>query len=286
MAVEKQDIKNPKGAPHESPNVPRETAQPARNVLLRLAYDGTDFFGWQIQPALPTVQGLLTEAFGKITQEQVHVCGAGRTDAGVHALEQAASVRMCSPIPAENLVSALNDHLPESIRVLSAMDVPFDFHAQHDAASKTYRYRMYRAPICPPWVVRFADPYPYPLDERAMIEAAPALAGTRDFRSFASADESDLRPGKTYIRTLFESRLERCGDELVYTVRGDGFLNHMVRNIVGTLLQIGRGRMRPQDIQHILEARNRSAAGPTAPARGLHLVCVEYPYQRKQNQIE
>src|SRR5689334_17713832 len=122
-----------------------------RNVLLRIAYDGTDYAGWQIQPSLPTVQGLITEAFEKATGERVHVCGAGRTDAGVHALAQAASIRVQTRIPAENLVIALNNHLPESIRILSSVEVPWEFHAQHDAIWKIYRYRLYRASICPPW---------------------------------------------------------------------------------------------------------------------------------------
>jgi tRNA pseudouridine38-40 synthase len=250
-----------------------------RNMLLRLAYDGTDYAGWQIQPSLPTVQGHITEAFKRATREQVHVCGAGRTDAGVHALGQAASVRMQVPIPASNLVIALNDHLPESIRVLSAVEVQWEFHAQHDAVCKTYRYRLYRAGICPPWLVRYVEPYPYAIDEEAMISAAALFVGTRDFRSLASADESDLRPHKTYVRTIFESHLQRVEDELIYTVRGDGFLTHMVRNIVGLLIEVGRRRRAVEDIVPILDARNRQAAGPTAAARGLHLVSVDYPRQ-------
>jgi tRNA pseudouridine38-40 synthase len=248
-----------------------------RNVLLRLAYDGTDFAGWQIQPTLPTIQGHITEAIEKATGEQVHVCGSGRTDAGVHALGQAASIRMQARIPAANLVVALNDRLPESIRVLSSVAVPWEFHARHDAISKTYRYRLHRASICPPWAVRYAEPYPFKLDEAAMIAAAPRFEGTKDFRSLASADESDLRPDKTYVRTIFNSRLERIGDELLYTVRGDGFLTHMVRNIVGLLIEIGRHRRRADELEPILAARDRQAAGPTAAARGLHLFRVEYP---------
>ena len=183
---------------------------------------------------------------------------------------------MQARIPSGNLVIALNDRLPESIRVLSSVAVSWDFHAQHDAVSKTYRYRLHRATICPPWTVRFVEPYPFKLDETAMIAAAPLFLGKQDFRSLASADESDLRPDKTYVRTIFESSLERLDDELVYTVRGDGFLTHMVRNIVGLLIEVGRGRRRVDDIAGILAARDRQAAGPTAAARGLHLLRVEY----------
>jgi tRNA pseudouridine38-40 synthase len=257
-----------------------------RNVLLRLAYDGTDFSGWQIQPTLPTIQGRLAEAFQQVAGEQVHVCGAGRTDAGVHALGQAASVRLHSPIPAANLVLALNNHLPPSIRVLACADVPYEFHAQHDALAKTYRYRLHRAAICPPWLARYSYSYPYPLDEAAMMQAAGSFIGRKDFRSLASADESDLRPTKTYVRTIFDSRLERQGDELIYTVRGDGFLTHMVRNIVGLLIEIGRRRREVNGIEEILAARDRRLAGPTAPARGLHLLCVEYPDAAGQFQIK
>ena len=259
-----------------APGASGTATAPGRNVLLRIAYDGTDFSGWQIQSSLPSIQGHLAEAFARASGVHIHVCGAGRTDAGVHALGQAASIRMNSPIPAANLVKALNDHLPESIRILSAVDVPWTFHAQRDAVAKTYCYRLHRATICSPWVVRYVTPYPYPLDEAAMIAAAPLVSGTHDFRSLASADESDARLTKTYVRTIFESKLERAGDELVYTVRGDGFLTHMVRNIVGLLIEIGRHRRRMEEIVTILAARDRQAAGPTAPARGLHLVSVEY----------
>ncbi|MSO20576.1 MAG: tRNA pseudouridine(38-40) synthase TruA [Acidobacteria bacterium] len=247
-----------------------------KNVLLRLAYDGTDFSGWQIQLGLPSIQGQLTEAFQKITGELVQVRGSGRTDAGVHALGQAASVRLQSPIPAANLVRALNHHLPGSIRVLSSVEVANDFHAQLDAVAKTYRYRIYRASVCSPWLVRFVDPYPYPLDEKLMIEAAGHFAGTHDFRSLASVDKSGLRPNRTFVRTIFESRMERLGEELVYTVRGSGFLTHMVRNIVGLLIEMGHHRRQVHEIAEIIAARDRRRAGPTAPARGLHLVHVEY----------
>lgn len=253
---------------------------PRRNLLLRVAYDGTDFHGWQIQPGRPTIQGTLTEALGNITGAEVHLDGAGRTDAGVHAIAQAASVLVASPIPLGNLVRAMNDRIPESIRVLSAEDVSREFHARRDARSKVYRYRIYRKRICPPAISRYVYPFPYPLDEEAMRRAAKCFEGTQDFRSFASTDgtarSGDPDEERSTVRTIFSSALERRENQLVYTVRGDGFLNHMVRNIVGTLIEVGRGNIPVEGTATILNARDRSAAGPTAPARGLHLVRVSY----------
>ncbi|HEY7679518.1 MAG TPA: tRNA pseudouridine(38-40) synthase TruA [Terriglobia bacterium] len=250
-------------------------ARPARNLLLRVAYDGTDFHGWQIQPQRPTIQGTLTETLRRITGESVQIHGSGRTDAGVHACAQAANVKLTSPIPCPNLLQVLNDHLPESIRILSVAEVPDDFHARRDARSKVYRYRIYREPICPPWLARYVYSFPYPLKEEAMRKAAGAFVGTQDFRSFASSDERHEGEQST-VRTIFSSTLERAGEELVYTVEGNGFLHHMVRNMVGTLIEAGRGNILADQLTTILAAKDRSAAGPTAPARGLHLVRVEY----------
>jgi tRNA pseudouridine38-40 synthase len=256
-------------------------ASPGRNLLLRVAYDGTDFHGWQIQPELPTIQGVLTEAVAGVTGEAVHLHGAGRTDAGVHAEAQAASVLLTSPIPCANLVPALNDRIPESIRVLSVVEVPRSFHARRDARSKIYRYRLQRSKICPPSLARYVYPCPYPLDEEEMRHAAGEFEGTRDFRSLASSDGASRLgdPGETKssVRTIYSSMLERSGEELIYTVEGSGFLNHMVRNIVGTLVEVGRGNIPAAGIAAILAACDRSAAGPTAPARGLRLVRVNYP---------
>lgn len=254
---------------------------PQRNVLLRIAYDGTDFFGWQIQPDRPTIQGTLAAALEAISAETVEVCGSGRTDAGVHACAQAANVRLRSPIPCPNLVKALNRLLPESIRILSAQPVPAEFHARRDAVSKVYRYRIFRGVICPPWLSRYVLPYPYPLDEDAIQKASRYFQGTHDFRSFAAADkdnvEDDAGEEKSYVRTVFSSEVTRQGEELIYTIQGNGFLRHMVRNIVGTLIEAGRGRTAAEQIPEMIAARQRSAAGPTAAARGLHLVSVAYP---------
>ena len=259
--------------PEESPKKHQDTR---RNFLMRVAYDGTDFSGWQIQPRQVTIQGLLVSALEEICGEKISVYGAGRTDAGVHAEEQAANVKLAAPIPCPNLVKALNDHLPASIRILSIQEAAENFHARYDSCSKTYRYRIFRGAICPPWLCRYVYHFPYPLQEEAMQEAAKYFEGTRDFRSFTSADGNASQEEKSSIRKVYRSELLRQAEELVYTVEGSGFLYRMVRNMVGTLLEVGRGRIPPERILGILSACHRPAAGPTAPARGLHLIRVAY----------
>jgi tRNA pseudouridine38-40 synthase len=249
-----------------------------RNVKLVLAYDGSQFSGWQVQPGAATIQGTLASAIGRLTGEKVLPQGSGRTDAGVHALAQVATFTTESPIPVENLGAALNDILPASIRVLEAAEVPPEFHARKSALAKTYRYRMYRGDICPPFLARYVWHYPYPLNESAMSEAASLVVGARDFTSFAAVDpeRSKANESASNVRNIFSSTWEREGEELIYTVRGSGFLHHMVRNLVGTFLLVGKGTLTRSDVTRILEARNRSAAGATAPASGLYLVKVEY----------
>ena len=249
-----------------------------RNIKLVLAYDGTDFSGWQVQPDAATIQGTLTSAIGRITGEKVLPQGSGRTDAGVHALAQVATFVTESPIPAENLVKALNDVLPAAIRVFQAAEAPLEFHARKSARAKTYRYRIYHEAICPPFLTRYVWHYPYPLDEGAMQRAAELIIGEHDFTSFAAVDPERSGEEETIsnVREIFESRWEKTGDELTYTVRGNGFLHHMVRNLVGTFVLVGKGTLHPEEISRILQARNRSAAGATAPASGLFLVQVEY----------
>lgn len=251
-----------------------------RNLKLLLAYDGTDFHGWQVQPDRPTVQGLLAGAIERVTGERTLPQGSGRTDAGVHALGQVASVSIASPIPLKNLVIALNDTLPAAVRVHSVEEAPADFHARHSAKAKTYRYRIYRADICPPFVARYVYHHPYPLDEAAMITAAKAVEGEHDFTSFAAADpdRSAREDGEPFdnVRTIYSSAWRREGEELVYEVRGDGFLHHMVRNLVGTFLLVGKGKLDAGGLRWVLEARDRAQAGATAPASGLVLVSVEY----------
>jgi len=263
-----------------------------------VAYDGTDFSGWQVQPGRSTVQGALASAIGRLTGENVLPQGSGRTDAGVHALAQVASFETNSSIPEANWIGALNDILPASIRVLQVGEAEPEFHARKSARAKTYRYRILSAAICPPFLARYVWHYPYPLDEAVMVEAAGVVVGEHDFSSFAAVDperverlaaeetggETNLQMGNartinvraTNVRTIFSSEWKREGDELIYTVRGSGFLHNMVRNLVGTFLLIGKGAVSVDGLRVILEARERTAAGPTAPAGGLYLVNVEY----------
>lgn len=249
-----------------------------RNLRLILSYDGAEFSGWQVQPDAITVQGTLASAIGRLTGEKVLPQGSGRTDAGVHALAQVVTFVTESSVPTENFLKALNDVLPASVRVLEVAEVAQEFHARHSARAKTYRYRIYREPICPPFLARYVWHYPYPLDEAAMAHAAGLVVGENDFTSFAAVDPERGKDGDpvSNVRTIFDSSWKRSGEELVYTVTGSGFLHHMVRNLVGTFILVGRGTLAAQDVIRILAAKNRSAAGSTAPASGLYLVKVEY----------
>jgi tRNA pseudouridine38-40 synthase len=247
-----------------------------RNMRLVLSYDGTDFSGWQVQPDAATIQGTLALAIGRITGENVLPQGSGRTDAGVHALAQVATFVTESPIPEANFVKALNHTLPASIRALEAKEVPEDFHPRKSALRKTYRYRIYRGEICPPYLARYVWHYPYPLDEAAMAEAAKFILGEHDFTSFAAVDPEKGVDETSKVRKIFSSWWKRDGDEFLYTVEGNGFLHHMVRNLVGTFLLVGKGTWQASDVARILSEKNRSEAGATAPARGLWLMKVEY----------
>ncbi len=249
-----------------------------RNFKLTLAYDGHDFSGWQVQPDRATIQGTLVSAIEHLTGEKTLPQGSGRTDAGVHALAQTATVMIASPIPSANLGKALNDILPPSIRVLNVEEMPMDFHARKSAIAKTYQYRIYRGAICPPFLARYVYHHPYPLHESRMVEAAAVVAGKHDFTSFAAVDPESRKEGLEVnnVRTIYSSEWKRQGDELLYTVRGNGFLHHMVRNLVGAFLMIGKGNLIMEDLRRILALRDRSAAAATAPANGLFLLGVEY----------
>ncbi len=246
-----------------------------RRIRITLAWDGTEFHGWQIQPGLPTIQGTLEEIVGAIEGKPVHVAGSGRTDAGVHAHAQVAAFTIDNPIPADNLRRAINRLLPPTIRVLDAIETNADFHPRFDAIAKTYEYTIHRAPICSPFEWRYVHHYPYPLDEDAMIAAASLFEGKHDFTAFAASDNRD-EEGKSGVRTIFNSTLVRSADRLIYTVRGSGFLKHMVRNIVGTLIETGRGNLDAHGITALFSADSTGKAGPTAPAKGLVLLSVEY----------
>jgi tRNA pseudouridine38-40 synthase len=267
-----------------------------RNIRLVISYDGTDFSGWQVQPNVPTIQGTIAEAIRILTGEKVNLCGSGRTDAGVHALNQVANFETNSDIPCKNLVKALNNLLPPTIRVKNASQVPLSFHARHAARSKTYRYRILQTPVCSPFLARFVCHYPYFLDYTRMAEAAKYFAGQHNFASFAGSGGLIVRQGRGephkehvhknsalagnsgMVRTIFTSRVlwRPRSSMLIYEVQGSGFLHHMVRNMVGTLIEVGRGRLEPWDVPKIMTACDRALAGPTAPASGLFLVKVEY----------
>jgi tRNA pseudouridine38-40 synthase len=277
-----------------------------RTVRLTLAYDGTDFVGWQRQENGLSIQQLVEEALEPIEQGPVAVVAAGRTDAGVHALGQVASFRLASAIALDALVRALNARLPADVRVLAAAEAPADFHARIAARAKTYRYRIWNAPVVSPFERRYVWHVPHPLDVDAMAAAARALEGRHDFAAFQATGS----PVASTTRTLFSvsvqtdpsstgpspagvnSRPTRPSSAGVNSrpthpsssrplieidLRGDGFLRHMVRNIVGTLVEVGQGRRTPESLAATLASRDRARAGPTAPAAGLVLVGVEYP---------
>jgi tRNA pseudouridine38-40 synthase len=246
-----------------------------RRLRFDVAYDGTDFNGWQVQPGLPTIQGILQNVIGTIEGKPVHVAGSGRTDAGVHAFAQVAAVSLENPIPPDNFRRAVNRLLPYTIRVSRVIEVPLNFHPRFDARRKTYEYRIFRDEVCPPFDRRFVYHHPYPLKESAMFDTAPLLEGEHDFTAFAASDERDaLNASK--VRTIFRSALERQPQTLVYTVTGSGFLKHMVRNIVGVLLEVGKGNLNRDSVLARLHPGSGMKPGPTAPASGLFLVSVEY----------
>ncbi|MGH9734548.1 MAG: tRNA pseudouridine(38-40) synthase TruA [Candidatus Acidiferrales bacterium] len=251
-----------------------------RTISLTIAYDGSTFHGWQFQPELPTIQGALNDAAGQITQEKIVVHGASRTDAGVHALGQMAHFKTRSALDAHEFQRALNALLPPAIRVAAAEEVGPDFHARWQSQAKTYRYRIFRGQVLSPFDYRRVLHVPWPLDEAAMAAAAREFEGEHDFASFAASSGGEEEDGnREMTRILYSSDIVRAPntDEIVYVVRGRSFLRYMVRKIVGTLLEVGKGRIVPGQIREIFEARDRSRSGPTVPPDGLYLVSIEYP---------
>jgi tRNA pseudouridine38-40 synthase len=305
------------------------------SIKLTVSYDGSEFHGWQIQPGKSTVQGALVEVAERLTQHRVQLFGAGRTDAGVHALGQVAHFRTHSELRPIEFQRAFNALLPPAVRVVGAEEVGPDFHARWHALAKTYQYRIYRGRVLSPFDARYVLHDPYPLDAPAMAEAARLFEGTHDFASFAAStgnDEGDR--DRSTVREIFSSQIfvrtgnplcnnftglisaslagpghvevrsfdpavklsgsegaraseaqsipsrndnPASGLELVYSVRGKSFMRFMVRKIVGTLLDVGRGRLTPADIPKLFDLRDRSKSGPTIAPQGLYLVSVEYP---------
>jgi tRNA pseudouridine38-40 synthase len=257
-----------------------------RNIKLTIAYDGTDFSGWQAQPGQVTVQGVLTDILEKLTQRRLIIYAAGRTDAGVHAAGQVVNFRTQSPMTPGEFQHAFNSLLPPSIRVNAAHEVSPDFHSRWDALAKTYRYRIYRGRVVPPFLWRYVQHDPYELNFDAMANAAQLFLGEHDFTSFAAStgSEDDDRERVT-IRTVYLSgwlRSENAcshdsAEEWVYVVCGRSFMRHMVRKMVGTLVEIGRGKLDASVIPELFALRDRSKCGPTMPPQGLCLESVEYP---------
>ena len=246
-----------------------------RRIRMTVSYDGTEYHGWQVQPGLPTVQSILETVLAEIEGAPVKVAGSGRTDAGVHALAQVAAFTLVNPIPVDNLRKAINRLLPLDIRVFDVAEAAADFHPRYQALAKTYEYRIHRTEICPPFAHRYLYHYPYPLDEARIFELAPLFEGAHDFSAFAASDDKD-ELGRSKVRRIFHSRASRSGDVLTYSVRGSGFLKHMVRNIVGVLIEVGKGNLTRGDIEKRLDPACAIPPGPSVPARGLFLISVEY----------
>lgn len=245
-----------------------------RNFRLVLAYDGTDFHGWQRQAGVRTVQAEVENVLRRLLRSPVDLAGASRTDAGVHARGQVASVRTAAPFPVERLRPALAARLPPDIALLHAAEVPLEFHARRAARSKLYRYRIFDGPARPAGLLaqRYTWHVRFPLDPDRMRAAAAAFVGRHDFAALAGAG----CPRTTTVRTVSRVEIRRRAREIVIDVEGDGFLYHQVRNMVGTLVEVGRGHWDPQRVPEILAAGDRTLAGPTAPPQGLCLQWVRY----------
>ena len=243
-----------------------------RNIKLTIAYDGSEYHGWQIQPREKTIQGEVTQAISKLVGSEIQVFGASRTDAGVSALGQTALIQIDSPIPTENLAKAITDKLPVDIAVTKATEVPKGFDVIGAVKSKLYRYTIFTGQNRPVLQIRHCWHLPTKLDITAMAKAVKLLIGKKNFKSFASA--ADQR--ESSVRTIFRCDVT-CDSGCVYIeTQGDGFLYNMVRNIVGTLVEVGVKRMKPEKIEQILQAKDRTAAGPIAPAEGLCLIWIKY----------
>ena len=243
-----------------------------RRIMLVVAYEGTHYHGWQLQPNGITIEGVLNEALGRLLGEEIVVIGASRTDAGVHSYGNVAVFDTNTRIPAEKLAYALNQRLPEDIVVQSSCEVAPDFHPRHCESRKTYEYRILNRKMPLPMRRRDTYFYYYDLDVERMQRAADLLTGEHDFKSFCAT----AAVVETTVRTIYELRVSREDDVIAIRVTGSGFLYNMVRIIAGTLIEVGAGKRSPESIREILEARDRAAAGPTAPAHGLTMIGIEY----------
>ena len=243
-----------------------------KRVMLRVAYDGTDYSGWQVQPNGRTIEGELNRALSELTGEAIKVIGASRTDAGVHSMGNVAVFDTESPIPAEKFGKAIQGRLPEDIVIVDAVETRADFHPRHCDHEKTYEYRFYTGAVKNPQLSRYTAWHYGKLDLEAMKKAAQALTGAHDFTSFCAV-ATDV---EDKVRTIYELTVEPDGDLIRIRVCGSGFLYNMVRIIAGTLLHVGLGRIMPEAMAGILEGKDRRLAGPTAPACGLTQVHIEY----------
>ena len=246
--------------------------QEKKRVCLRVAYDGTAYRGWQVQNNVRTIEGELNKALQEVTGEEIQVIGASRTDAGVHGLCNVAVFDTLSRIPGEKFSYALNQRLPEDIRVRESGEVPCDFHPRRCKSRKTYEYHIFNSAFPNP-VRRLYSHFTYvPLDIEKMRQAAGYFPGEQDFASFCSTGSQ----AETTVRTIYELEVEKEGEEIVIRVTGSGFLYNMVRIIAGTLMEAGCGRLEPEAVKRVIEAKDRAAAGPTAPAHGLTMIGIEF----------
>lgn len=243
-----------------------------RRIKLVVAYDGTQYCGWQIQPEAPTVEMYLDKAIYELTGENVHVTGASRTDAGVHALGNVAVFDTESKIPGDRFTYALNRFLPESIVVQESREVSPDFHPRHCNTQKTYEYRVLNTMVPVPQRRGFTWHVAGDIDIERMKKAASYIVGEHDFKSFCCVKTQ----AESTVRTIYSLDVYRDGDEIVLRIRGNGFLYNMVRIITGTLIQVGKGRFKPEYVKEMLEAKDRTVAGQTAPPQGLTLMCIDY----------
>ncbi|MHB8174737.1 MAG: tRNA pseudouridine(38-40) synthase TruA [Nitrospirota bacterium] len=243
-----------------------------KNIKVILEYDGTGFAGWQFQPDQRTLQGEFEAAVKKISGEEFRVTASGRTDAGVHALGQVVNFKTSAGMDARAWLGALNHFLPPEMRALEVSEVPEDFNARYSAKGKQYGYIILNRQSPSPLKRNYSWHVPMPLDIAAMKEGAAHLLGEHDFTSFRAVNSDSINPVKT-MRSL---EILPDGNRIFFSLEADGFLRHMVRTVVGTLVEVGKGRFAPDDVKDMLEARARTKAGPTAPGQGLYLVRVEY----------